>query len=76
VDKSEWGVRGEGNERLTHITATQTEAIDLARISPSISKANYLFTTGWVKSGSATATATILIRRGAENPANWERNNL
>ena len=28
---SEWGVRGEGNERLTHITATQTEAIDLAR---------------------------------------------
>lgn len=28
---NEWGVRGEGNERLTYITPTQSEAINLAR---------------------------------------------
>ncbi len=26
-----WGVRGEGNERLTRITDTQADAIDVAR---------------------------------------------
>jgi len=26
-----WGVRGEGNLRLTHITKTQKEAIDIGR---------------------------------------------
>jgi hypothetical protein len=26
-----WGVRGEGNERLTRVTNTQREAIDAAR---------------------------------------------
>ncbi len=28
---NKWGVRGEGNSRLTKITNTQTEAIDIAR---------------------------------------------
>jgi uncharacterized protein YdaT len=27
----EWAVKGEGNERNTYITATQSQAIDLAR---------------------------------------------
>jgi hypothetical protein len=26
-----WGVRGEGNDRLTRVTDTQAEAIDVAR---------------------------------------------
>ena len=29
--QGQWGVRGEGNERLTYITPTQAEAIDLVR---------------------------------------------
>ena len=29
--QGQWAVRGEGNERRTYITDTQSEAIDLAR---------------------------------------------
>jgi hypothetical protein len=29
--EGQWAVRGENNERLTYITNTQSEAIDLAR---------------------------------------------
>ena len=31
VEGNKWGVRGEGNERLTKITNTQQEAIEVAR---------------------------------------------
>ena len=29
--EGQWAVRGEGNERLTSITSTQSEAIEIAR---------------------------------------------
>jgi len=31
VDDGKWGVRGEGNSRLTRITNTQSDAIDIAK---------------------------------------------
>jgi hypothetical protein len=41
TDNGKWGVRGAGNQRLTHITDTQAEAIELGKKLPKIRIRSY-----------------------------------
>ena len=61
---NKWGVGGEGNERLTYLTPHSLKPSTWQETSQKISKVNYLFTTGRVRSVSVTAMEMILSTEG------------
>jgi len=56
----QWGVRGEGNDRLTSVHDTQQQAIDPRGTSPSTNRARC--SSKGVTAKSVSATATVMIR--------------
>ena len=58
-----WGVRGEGNSRLTSVSPTKEQAVDLAREIARNHKASWLSTAEMERYRTKTALAIIPVHR-------------